>query len=493
MRSVIFFKAKIIIIFIFAFFMLNQQNTCARSLPYSLREKPYTGFSNTIRGDVRTVGMAGALVSMADSVISSMQNPAGLAMTNDGLIVQFSSNYISDAYIQDLNERFYGNGGGMGAGIFPWGFRAGYFTVHSESQAYEVNSLLHSIRTHLKIVENHFSVGRVFFGKSLSLGLDLIYGKAQQSATIKNPNTVDIAKESYKFGISAGAIYKFPKRFLLGASYTPEINYSRPTNSDGTNASIPYITNFFQPVHTPRRIYLGAGWIPNRFFRLGVGLYFYGTTPVTTPMADQTRLTGQKISIQPRLGASYTPIDFKNLKVQIYGGVYYETSRTTGLKGRTHDTLGLEVDPWIFSFGWAVDIAHAYTDHIVLGGLDLVMLARKLKLLPTPPQALLGGFLPKPFYMSDDGLPEPLQPVGAKHKAMPDVVGIAKETPSKLNKKIRNIDDELIDLGKDMYDSIKSIPLDMREDLKNKGAWPTDDNETESETTSDQTPEKEKE
>ena len=69
-------------------------------LPYSLRTHEYSAWDTTVRGDLGTVGMAGATVGLGDTRIGSVDNPAGLGMTLDSTGIEITGSSIQDGYIQ---------------------------------------------------------------------------------------------------------------------------------------------------------------------------------------------------------------------------------------------------------------------------------------------------------------------------------------------------------------------------------------------------------
>src|SRR3954468_20102537 len=97
------------------------------ALPYTTRTQPFTGWSGTARGDIRTVGMAGATVGLADTFLATGDNPAGLAMTLNGGDLSFSSNNVYDAHIQNFDDAVSSNAYGVALPVYPWGFGLGYF------------------------------------------------------------------------------------------------------------------------------------------------------------------------------------------------------------------------------------------------------------------------------------------------------------------------------------------------------------------------------
>ena len=94
-------------------------------LPYSTRTRAYSGISTTVRGDIRTVGMAGATVGLADTYLAAVDNPAGLAMTMNTGDLNFTRNWIYDSNVQDGLTPITSNSMGAALNMHPWGFSIG--------------------------------------------------------------------------------------------------------------------------------------------------------------------------------------------------------------------------------------------------------------------------------------------------------------------------------------------------------------------------------
>src|SRR5690349_14222379 len=77
---------------------------------YQTRTRPYDGWTTGVRGDLRTVGMSGATLGLAETFIASLSNPAGLAMTLNGADVNFATNTTYDGVIQPTAIQSYSLG-----------------------------------------------------------------------------------------------------------------------------------------------------------------------------------------------------------------------------------------------------------------------------------------------------------------------------------------------------------------------------------------------
>src|SRR5690242_18290289 len=66
---------------ILALMALTSPARGADPLRYDQRQHRYNGLSATVTGDIRTVGMAGATVGLADTFLTASNNPAGCSMT----------------------------------------------------------------------------------------------------------------------------------------------------------------------------------------------------------------------------------------------------------------------------------------------------------------------------------------------------------------------------------------------------------------------------
>src|SRR4051812_35982784 len=95
---------KLILISIALAFFESTFTFAIDTLPYATRTHSYNGWSTTPQGDLRTVGMAGATIGLADSFMAASGNPAGLAMTLKDGDSTFSSNSFQDGNKQSFDS-----------------------------------------------------------------------------------------------------------------------------------------------------------------------------------------------------------------------------------------------------------------------------------------------------------------------------------------------------------------------------------------------------
>ena len=112
------------------------------TLPYTARKLSFSGLSTSVQGDIRTVGMGGATVGLADTFLAAMDNPAGLAMTVGTGDIHFASNVIHDAHIQAFDTTSNPDSIGLALGLYPWALSVGYLSHYDESGDYGMRSLL---------------------------------------------------------------------------------------------------------------------------------------------------------------------------------------------------------------------------------------------------------------------------------------------------------------------------------------------------------------
>lgn len=399
----------------------------AQTFPYATRTLGYSGLGTTIEGDVRSIGMAGATLGLADHLSATRQNPAGLAMTTEGFGLVVFGNTIADQNIQSMANPNSHLSLGVGGNFHPWGFALGSSPMFHEGQTY--NGVLIDLIT----TEWRLSVARLLFDNHLALGTSLLIGDALQQFGTN-------AQHSYAVGATFSALVQLPQRWLVGLTFTPRMNYS----GGSSTATIAGIANPFQGVSSPERAGLGVGWIPNRFFRAGFSVNVLGTTPGIALLRDQTAWVGQTVTLQPRLGVAYSLIDFRDFSLRALVGAYWEASRIVDLPSRLHFTGGLEVRPWVLEFGWAVDFSPGYQNMLFLGGLDVVRLMQKLEFLPSDPQPPYGGTLPRMSVPSELGLPRAINSSwrpGALEKQ--GILELGKQIPQNIEKKIGKTGDQI--------------------------------------------------
>ncbi len=412
-------------------------------LPYTTRTQAYSGWSGTVRGDIRTIGMAGALVGLADSWTGSALNPAGLAMTLGGCGVQVNGNHLHDGELQDFNETLTTHNFGAVANPYPYGFSLGYWSPTSEGQRYLLPSSGEEVLADVSVKEFRATVSRVFWDNRLSLGAGMILAQAIKSLSLsaRNQNFTD---HSFAVGANIGALLQLERRWLLGLSYTLPMTFTATSGEVIT----PGIAQFFQTVRSPEVLGLGTAWIPSRIFKFGFSVLVIGRTPGTALLSDESKTVGRKVTFQPRLGMEYRLLDYKDLESFVTAGTYYEPTRIEGSRSRTHFTGGFEINPWILNFGWGLDRADRFTNYIFSAGIDVIRLLRKIDVVPAEKRPEYAGFAPRVGTISEAGLPRPLSKTWD---------GLA-DTPSDILQIGRNIPDRLKELPQKLKDMVAPTP-----------------------------------
>ena len=433
-------------------------------LPYSTRTHAYSGENGTVSGDIRTLGMSGAVVGLADTFASARDNPAGLAMTVSSVGVQISGNTIHDSHIQDYSEPLSSKSVVIGANFYPWGLSFDYSYPQSEGQTYLVPPSGAPAALEVLNREIRISGARLFPSKHLSIGMSLTFGQAALGISSAAAPQLNSSYHTWDIAIGLGALLKLPHRWLAGLSYTTPMNYAAATQ----NSPSPGIAQYNQSLLTPYRLGFGVGWIPNRFFRGGFSIKIFGATPGAALLMDDSRLVGQTNSIQPRIGAAYTVAEYKELSVEVSAGTYYEQSRIAGASSRLHATAGLEFNPWIINLGLGMDKSAGYQNLIISAGIDIVRAARKMDLIEREWHAPYGGFLPPPFLLSHVGLPRPINPEWEDHGGS-TIIEQGKALPEKLESKMKQAGKgigEVFNAFGNMKDRINKRVEEHKEEIK---------------------------
>lgn len=367
-----------------SFFITTLSAHAATGLNYTNRFRHYSGFSTTARGDDESIGMAGATVAIPFSISSLESNPAGLTMTMGNVSAQINSNELKDR--TSLHQRITNKQGGLAVVPGRWGYSFSYLSPITEQAGdYEI-----------KLKQFHASVSR-FFAKKWSLGASVVLNQVRYTAGMTHLQKEEL---SYKIGV----IRHLGNHFLVGLSFSPA-----QTLAEGfSNFGSPELPGFAQPMEMPLVWNLGIGWIPNRFFRAGVSCLLVGESRNTGRLVNQNATVGETMTLQPRLGFSYTLSEFRLLKVAVQAGAYYESPRIAGVTSKLHGTVALQVNPWFINAGIGVDRAVDFNNVFVGVGVDVVRLMRVIKMIPQDPIPPYQGVLPHPFTVSANGLPPTL-------------------------------------------------------------------------------------
>jgi hypothetical protein len=370
----------------------------ADTLPYATRTNSYNGFTTGVIGDIRTVGMGGAVVGLGDTFLAASDNPSGLGMTLNIADTNITGNSIHDGHVQDYDYTLPTQTSvGAAVALYPWAFSIGEVPVGAAGQVYQLQN---GAVANLQVETHQFrlAAARTLFDNRLSLGLSLNVGVGEEE--ISNPQ-LDDDQHAAALGATIGAMYQLDGRLLLGASYTTPMHFA----ISGDSAVLP---GFFQPIDVPSHFDLGMGWIPNRYIRGDFQLTFLGRTRGAALLNDQTVGVGDNYTVQPHFGFAYQFLDYAIVQSTLFAGTYFETSQIQGASDRLHGTAGLEVKPWFFTAGIGVDRSADYKNFLVSVGIDLGRVLEDLNLVPTPHTPPRNGFLPRPFIQSDDGLTRPL-------------------------------------------------------------------------------------
>lgn len=383
-------------------------------LGYTQRTKPYAGWTTIVKGDNNTVGMAGATIALPNSIAATEGNPAGFSMFLGGLGAQVNSNNLNDPRTTRGNADMEEYQGGVGTSDPPWGYGITYYSTSTEY----VDSSQVSVR------ELRASVARLI-GKGASIGVSLEYVKALREFGTSNYNGGTLS-------FQIGGLYKLTDHWIVGASFSPE------TDIGPAGPEAPNFYGFNQAVKVPSLTSLGLGFVPNRFFKLGASLIMAGAVSDTALLSDQNIAYGQKINLQPRIGASCVLAEFQSFKVELAMGSYYEESRVEGTANRFHGTFGLDMNPYFINTGIGTDIASGYTNWSASIGIDLVRTARTFGIIPKDTVPPYDGFFPPPLVPSADGLPDGFTLGVEKTTAPPtvkDVKNIVAGIPDKMVEK----------------------------------------------------------
>lgn len=407
----------------------------ADTLPYTTRTQPYNAWPSTVRGDIRTVGMAGAAVGLGDTFIASTMNPAGPAMTLQGADLSFNSNSVKDARVQNFENPVTTNNFGFAWSMYPWGITLGYVQSYREGQSYQVGASPTDIAD-LSITTREFvfGVSRVLFENRFSFGVDLLLGQSEHQISSGLIASGSAANHAYALGGRLGAMVQLPERFIVGMSYSLPMHYA----ADAAATSSSVLPGFFQPINVPETFALGLGWIPNRYFRTDLTIYAIGRTPEAALLSHNAIDVGQNRTYQPRLGAAYTLADFKEFSANVFLGTYFEASRIHESHDRLHFTTGIEVKPWILSLGWGLDLAPDYRNYLVSLSIDVVKTMTKLDIIPRTSSTHASQFLPRPGNLSEAGLARPLMRNWRPQRQI-DPIEAGLAVPGKVAEKIENV------------------------------------------------------
>ncbi len=405
--------------------LLSQSGAFAQ-VPFgtNTRTLPYSGWDSTLRGDIDTVGMAGATTAIPYNISSATANPAGFAMTQGALLLQINKNTIHDDTIQLSGKSYDSSQFGLAINPPEWGFAISWTVPKTENGDYISLNTGHVLATEVDVKQLQFSVARDFFDDAISLGLGLGFDFGVR----------DLGAYSYggtAFEVQLGLLWKLPHHWIYGMTFSPQTTIN-PSN--GPNQT--ELPGFNQAIIVPAVFAAGVGWVPNRFFKIGLDLHYIVATDSTAILANQNVTIGQAATAEPRLGASYIFADYDSVQATFSAGTYFEQARVENASSRVHGTAGLQVNPWFLNTGVGVDFASNYRNVMVTVGVDVVRAGRMLNIIPPNPVPHYDNFFPAPGVISADGLPEPMTSADERKGIPPpsaqDIGQIIRDIPRKI-------------------------------------------------------------
>ncbi len=426
-------------------------------LPYSTRTRPYSAYSGTVRGDPRTVGMAGATVGLADTFVAAGDNPAGLAMALPLGDTHGSTNRIYDGHLQDREAPLQASSLGAALSIRNFGISIGLTNIWDEGQFYRLTSTS-TPQWVESYVREYRVAGAYRFHDRLSIGgqlrfANLVQGLGPATGADSNPAATDSG-----MGASLGLLYRIPRqRLLLGASWSSGLTLDA---RDSIPSSFLLLPGFAQPVQIPSRLSLGLGYVPNRLLRADFTIQRVGATPGAALLSNQSRSIGANATIEPHLGVAYTFADFTRIRGLLFGGTYLQPSRIDSLPTRLHLTFGLEAKWSFLNFGLALDRAASYDNYIASIGVDPFRIMELMDVIPRRRTLPPRGFLPDPWYESDEGLATHLRNAREKSPGPGlDPLEVGRQIPNKLEQRVRDFTPGQV------LDQLQELPNAIQQDI----------------------------
>jgi len=431
----------------------------AEALSYLVRTKPYNATATSVRGDIRTVGMGGANVGLADTFLATTENPAGLGMTLNQGDDNWTTTKVRDGNVQSMENQIETLNAGLALQSYPWGFSLGYLIPYREQSQVQYGSRLYELSFQTR--EFHAAAGRVFWDNRLSLGA-LVNVSQARTRIYDLESGYDITHSDTDLGFTVGSQLQLPGQLILGTMLQTPRYYELGIHE---NAYSP-IPGFFQAAYSPWKAGAGIGWIPNRFFRADISYFLIGTTPDTALLSNDTVDVGEHMTLQPHMGFAYSYADFKNFKATAFVGGYMELTRIEGKSTRFHPTFGTEIKPWIFNIGFGLDVSDNYRNTVASLSVDLFKTMEQLSLIKfnrAPP----GGFVPSPFFVDDVGLSRALVKNWREDPNSTDAFKEGMNLPRKLGEGVEDITEGgAKGIGQKALDAIISIPRTVGKEIQ---------------------------
>ena len=400
----------------------------ATILPYSTRTRDFSSWMPSTRGDINTTGMAGATLATPISISAAELNPAAYGMLTSSITAQINKMSMDDKRLQRSGDPIDSSQWGLGVSPSHQGYSLAYYSPQTESGIYVSPNTGDTVKTEVSLKELRLTAAHAFFDDKVSFGVSLELLKAVRELN-------DSAANSYGLSYQVGALYRFPYHIVLGASFTPLAKVGPAGNPDAQTI----LPGFNRAVIRPLLASVGAGWLPNRFFKIGLSLTYVGATENTALLADQTVTTGAVATWVPRLGASYIFAEYNNFKVEGAIGTYFDSSRLSDSSNRVHATAGIEANPYFINLGTGIDIADGYKNIMLSVGIDIVRTARAFDIIPKDPVPALNKRFPNALAIVSDGMPEGLTRGEARtygSTSVGQVEKIIEEVPANISKRV---------------------------------------------------------
>lgn len=433
----------------------------AISLPYSTRNSSYSAYQSGTRGDIRTVGMAGATVGLGDTFAAAGDNPAGLALTMNVGDTHASASEISDRAVQRSDAPTVSSSFGAALQAGNWGFSLGSVTPWEEGQFFKIPGQVDPYHLDQYIREYRGGIARRWDSLGLAVGAQLRWSVLHQSIG-KSPSEFENPDETtHGTGVTLGALYRLPFHMLLGAAYSTPIHFNPGIGDPSFNV----LPGYLQPVDSPTKISLGLGFIPNRIFRADFTLQWVDETLGASVLAEEGLLAGSHDTLEPRVGAAYVFGDFRAMRATAFAGTYLEASRVRLAPTRLHATGGMELKWSFVNFGLGLDVAKGYQNRMASIGIDPFTVMEKLGLIPRPPAHRPRGALSTFLYQSDEGLPDGLMDATRPSSGGPgiDPIQIGTDIPRILGEKVRTLSPIQV------IETIRELPSEIGADLQEVG------------------------
>ncbi len=408
----------------------------AEPLPYEVRTKGYSGWSTSFRGNLSTTNMPGLNIGLASSLLSSLDNPAGLAMTLPTSSMQLTRNSIQDQEFQNISEPLKSTLITIGGPLPPWGFSLSSFSPQKEAGNYILNNG-ERVNLQLHVSQIQLSTGVHFWDGRLAFGAGYRFGWAKRQITPLSERP-PLSKSTFGSTMVFGSLLQLPKRWLIGTSLVLPVTYKRTSNPPGAN----YIPGFFNTaVKSPLQIGLGVSHVPNRFFKVSTDLLFIGETKNIALLSDERLTVGEQFSFQPRIGAYYRLVEYKDFEIDASLGFYLEDLRTFKGRRRLHKTVATEIHPWIFVIDIGIDFARNYKNYSFSIGLDFDKALRVIGWSKEKDNRDYAGLFPNILHMNEVGLPKALIQDKSLGSSSTNIIEFGNQIKTNVKKAIDKVED----------------------------------------------------